>query len=312
MANEIYIPFINPIKFVEEGLTNLPQYATKGFDDYVYNEQIKPWEQQKGYCQLFSQNDLIKLQFHASFSPMEVSLIDDNAEAAISLSANPLLRNTYNTNLFVYEVGVALSSVPVGCYRLKLQAGNPVQKVLISEPIHVIDDIANTILFEYNNSSYYGDVLFETGVVMSIRVAGGFGKYLPKSKDVLYEDQVLNQTILSSRPYRQFKLFVNDGEGIPGWMIEKLNWIMGCNNILIDGKPFAKADGANWEIKEEDGYPMAGYAIDVRESITRNSKIFSSTGNTNKKILLVGNIESKGFGNMSNATNNVIQITEYE
>lgn len=306
---KLIIPFLNPIKFVIDGNTNLPQYATKHFDDFIFQEQILDWEQPTNYCIKYSTSDIIKLQFHCDSDPVVLIVLDENNEVVTTSTLNWILRNKYDTSMFVYEASISLNSFTAGRYRIKLEVGTA---VAISEWIQVLDDISNTILLEYNNTKFYGNVMFETGIVFGFRVEGSIGKMIPKSKDSLYEDEVLNQTILNSRPFRLFKLSIGGTFGIPDWVADRLNWILGCNNIAIDGKYFCKSDGANLEPKEEENYPLRGYLIDMRESIRRDSFILQGTVNTNKKLVIISNIDSKGFGNLANASNDVVSIIDIE
>jgi len=142
MAN-IYIPYLNPIRFVEEGKTNLPQYSTKQFDDFLFAQQQYDWEQPTNYCQKFYVNDILKLQFQADVDPLQLSIVNSDDDIVSTFTANPILRSQYNPTLFVYEVAINLSTLAVGCYKIKLEIGSPVTKTLISENIEIIDDIEN-------------------------------------------------------------------------------------------------------------------------------------------------------------------------
>lgn len=312
MANVIYIPKANPLKFVEKDLTNPSKYATKHLDDFRYADQIQPWETKADYLQKFTTADIIRLQLHANYSPIQVTVFDCDGIAKLSFTASSVLRNKYQTDMFVYDVAINLSTLDAGQYEVQIEAGSPVQKTLISEPIEILESPEGTILIEYSNDTFKDDVIYETGIEFGFRVEASFGKLAPKSKDVLYEDQVMNQVLLSSRPFTQSTFVVGGTFGVPAWVIEKLNFILSCSNTKYDGKYYVKADGANWESKTEENYPMASYSIELRESLHRPSKVFSSTGDSNKKLLLIGNIESKGFGNLAASTGNIIQITDIE
>jgi hypothetical protein len=122
-------------------------------------------------------------------------------------------------------------------------------------------NIKNTLFFEYENSSFYEDVIFETGIKFGLRVPGFLLYDEPGSQDVVYDDQDLNNTILSSQHFRNFKLFVGAPAGIPAWQIDRLDRIIGCDNFSIDGKYFSKPSGAKWEKSEQDNYPMQGWTI---------------------------------------------------
>lgn len=308
MAN-IYFPILNPLKFVDENRATTNQYASKHFDEFLYTEQRNEWEQDVVYCSKWGQNDILKLQFQTDSDPVSIEIKNENGDVVYSNSLNYLLRNKYNSNLFIFETSISLNTFAVGCYKAYITCDNV---VLESENFEVIANIDNTVLIEYWNSKFYGNVLFETGIKFGIRVEGLIGVMNPKSKDAMYEDQVLNQTMITSRPYRLFKLSIGGTFGVPLWIIDKLNWAFGCNNVTIDGKFFTKNEGANFEQKEEESYPLRGYNLDVRETLRRDSLVVSTTSNPNNKIVIIGNIEAKAFGDTFNPNQNLIQIVSVE
>lgn len=312
--NTIYVPIINPVKFVNIARANLQQYYTKQFDLFLYAEQIYNFQEKVSYFQKIFQGDQISLQFSSNLSPVQVDVINSDGNAVLPFTALQVRRNTYDPDYYIYEADINTSPLTEGCYSLQVTVGSAYPIILVSEIFVITTDITNTLLFEYSNTTYHEDVLFETGIKFSMRVPGIISGYTPGAKDVVYEDQVLNETLLSSRTFRNFKLFVGGAEGIPDWMIDKLNRVMGCDTVMIDGKFFTKAEGAKWEQKSEDTYPMNGWTLDLRETINRNSVIYQSGQiDSNKKLLVVHNIESKGFGDVSGqGNNNVVPIVELE
>lgn len=312
--NTIYVPLINPMKFVNVARTNLAQYFTKQFDQYLFYEQLYDFEEKVNYFQRIFKGDTISLQFSSNFSPIQIDVINKYGNSVLTFVALQVRRNTYDPDYYIYEAVINTSALEEGCYSMQVTAGTTQPILLISEIFIITTDITNTLYFEYSNSVYHEDVLFETGIKFSMRVPGIIAGYTPGAKDVIYEDQILNNTLLSSRAYRNFKLFIGNSEGIPDWIIDKLNRVLSCDRVSIDGKLFCKADGAKWEEKPEENYAMAGWTIDLRESINRYSLIYQvGTIDANKKLLVVHNVESKGFGDVSgNGNNNVVPIVELE
>jgi hypothetical protein len=313
MANRLLIPFLNATKWVQMDPALFPQYAKKQFDEALFVEQFYTGQQQTCYPQKISIYDVYSYQFESNYDPLAIQIIDKDGAVYLDLPLQRVRRNTYQPDYYIYEVDINFTSLTPGFYWMKLVTGVTGMPSFISEPIRIINNIDSTVLIEYANSSYYGDVVWETGITMSFRVEGAIWRFNPASKDVLYEDQVLNETILSSQPYRTFTLFIGNQFGVPDWLIDKVNRILGCDNLRIDGKFFSKAEGAKWEKKEEDDYPMSGWSIELREQLNRNSAIFDNESPDNKKLLVVHNIESKGFGDLSlNAGSNIITITDLE
>ncbi len=113
------------------------------------------------------------------------------------------------------------------------------------------------ILYFWKNENYryYNDIIFETGFPPSLRVLGKIKYKSPASRDTIYEDQVLNQSILNSVPFRIWELTIGGSSGIPDYLIDKVNRILGCSNLLIDGRLFTKSEGAKLEERALEDYP---------------------------------------------------------
>jgi hypothetical protein len=67
MANEIYIPFLCPIRFYEVDAEQQGQYLTKHFDNDWTSEQLKSFETPVFYKQKWQTNDSTFLQFESKF-----------------------------------------------------------------------------------------------------------------------------------------------------------------------------------------------------------------------------------------------------
>lgn len=305
MANFLYIPELNPVKLVDMSPTVLPQYLSKMLEDYRYADTLREFQEQVFYSQKYQTSDVIYLQFESNFDPIQVQLIDENGAVRVSLNATQKLLNIYQAGFYVYEATISLASIPPGLYYVKVLAGS---KTLISEPICVQTTHEKTILFEYWNTKYHQDVIFETGIHFSFRCEAMIGFLNPGNQEVVYEDQKLNPTVISSRPFSSFKLWIGSERGIPDWVIKKMNYIWSCNSVLLDGHSYAKNSDAKLEIKEEDGYPMRGLAFDIREGINRGSKIISPDVDTTKKISVAYQMDSRIFGDLTNPGSNLVPL----
>lgn len=314
-ANIISLPFLNPVKFVEMDYENIAAYLTKHFDDFLMSERTADYTfmHQTCYAQKWQTTDICYFQFESNYSPINISLIDINGQVVGStLVLSNVVANKFEPGKYVFEGAYSFADIPEGFYYFKMTTGSPILKTFISWPLHVKAVHENTCYLEYSNSRYHGDVIFETGIVFGLRVEAMLGNFKPGGKRDIYEDEKLNPTVLKATPFRQFDFIIGGYFGIPEDMIDKLNWIWSCNNVTIDGKSFA-ADESVIEPKGDLDYPLKGVVMKVREGINRGSKIVSTEGSTEQKLLVVYNIESKLFGDISAAgANNTISIKSLE
>jgi hypothetical protein len=313
MANEIYLPFLNPIRFVELDPVQLPQYLTKHFDDYWFKEQLQPYETVVDFKQRYQTNDTIYLQFEANFAAIQMQVIDCEQNVLLTQSATQVRENKYMAGYYVYELTLSLATFPEGTIYLKLNLGLG-SKLMISEPIEVAETWPNTILFQYNNSKYHGDVIFETGIVFGFRCEAVIEEYEPGAERTSYRDQKLNPTTLKVRPFDSFTLVAGHRTGIPAWVAKKMNWIWSCDNVLLDGKSFAVLDDGKLEDEEiHKQYPMKHWALKIQEGINRASKIVGIDVNPNKKLMIVYQIDGTVFGDLSaQAGSNLVPILSSE
>jgi hypothetical protein len=313
MANIINIPFLNPVRFVDLDPVELPQFQTKHFDDYWFKEQLQDYETVIDFKQKFQTSDTIYLQFEANFASIQLQVIDCEQNVLLSQAATQVRANKYLPGYYVYEITLSLAAFDPGTIWLKLSLGLG-SKFCISEPIQIAESWPNTILFQYNHSKYHGDVIFETGIVFGFRCEGVIRRLDPASERTFYRDQKLNPTTLKVRPFRAFELGIGHLTGIPDWMIDKMDWIWSCDNVLSDGKSFAVLEDSKFEDQEiHKQYPLRHWTLKIQEGINRASKIVGVDVNPNKKLFVVYQIDGTVFGDLSaQAGSNLVPITSSE
>ena len=300
--NFLYIPFVNPIRFYEVGVTALPKYNVKQFDDYRFEDRLLPWQSTELYEQVWQVDDIINLQFESTFDPIIISLVNDAGTAVITLPALIGLANKFLPNTFSFEVAMALSSAPAGCYQVKIVAGTgSSQKTYLSGHQYISSmPIANSLCLEYYNSRFHQDVVFETGIKFQYRIFGHLGFLDPGRKDELYRDERWNPALLNSRTTRQFPVFFGNERGITDDEIDLLNRIWSCDNVTIDKKAFGIADNGKFEFTGETDYSKRGLKLLLEEGINRNSRAFTITADTTKKLVTTIIVDASVFGDTSN------------
>lgn len=289
----------------------MPQVNSKHISDFPFEDTILPWQQQTSFRQVYQTNDSIRLQLRSDTGPITWELVKCGGVIQSTDNFDQVLENADVPGEFIYQADIDLGSVPAGYYQLKIVVGSPAQVTLVSEIIEISDTIENSLLLSYRNSSFKDDIVFETGFSPSIRIKGAIFYKEPGSKDVVYEDQVLNETMIDSKSFDLYELQLTDELGIPDWLIRKLNIILGCDELIVDGRFYAKAEGAKLEQIQFDGYPMRGWKIDLREQLNRRAKYFSSVGDTLQGLAVILNTDSKGFVD-DETGGSVYQITDIQ
>jgi len=313
MGNQIYIPMLNPIRFVELDPVELPQFLTRHFDDYWFKEQLQSYETVVDYKQKYQTSDAIPLQFEANFAAIQMQVIDCDQNVLLTQSAIQMRANKYMPGWYVYEITLSLAVFSPGTIYLKLNLGLG-SKFMISEPIQVAEKWPNTVLFQYSNSKYHGDVIFETGIVFNYRCEAVIRRLNPSSERTFYRDQKLNPTQLKVRPFRVWELGIGYLFGIPDTVIDIMNWIWSCDNVLLDGKSFAVLDDSKFEDQEiHKQYPLRHWTLAIQEGINRASKIVGVDVNPNKKLFITYQIDGTIWGDLSaQAGSNLVPVNSTE
>lgn len=320
MANNfLTIPELNPIVLYETVRENLPKYFTKFLGDFMFSERQYAWQQRSDYTQVWQTTDIINLQFESTFDPIIVKLIDKNGDAVITLPALIGMPNKFQPGTFAFEVKMSLAGLEAGCYFLQVELGSsgPEQKILISNRQYISDvQIENSILIEYYNSMFHGDVIFETGIKFQFRVQGHFGFLKKVRKDDVYRDEKYTSTLLSSKGAKQWPVYFGDEYGLPDEIINLIDEIWGCDNVRIDGKSFGISDGNEPEfitVDDTNDYPKRGMKLIVEEGINRNSKAFAIDIDTTKKLAATVIVDAAVFGDTSNqGSSNTVPVHNVE
>jgi hypothetical protein len=181
-------------------------------------------------------------------------------------------------SFYIRQVEIDLTPFPAGLYYLQRTAAGV---VTVSEPFEIkeapgsgelfLDDPDPTLYIEFSHYEPYNGIKFQSPFSPAIRVPGILKLKTLGSKDTIYEDQLLNQTMITSIPFRVFDFILGGHKGVPPWFVDKINRIFGCSSVSIDGRLYTKNDSASFESAELAGYPMAGYAIELREKLNQDS-----------------------------------------
>lgn len=311
MSSQLYYPILNPLQAVDvTPAQDTTVYATRHIDDFLYSDQIYRFQNKIPFLQPFVSKDPLRIQVESNYAPIRMDLEDQygRIQTGFSVTMTQARANKYQPGFYVYEANISLQGLGCGPWRYRITPAGDVTKQLKTEWFQIINDPYGTIAIDYYNSSYHGDVIFETGIQFRLRVPGFIVYNDPGTKLVAYENQPLNQTIVSARKFRQATFFLGDGSGVPPWMMDKVAASYTCDNWSLDLKPFAIVDG-KVTVNNDPDMLLAGYNFNIREGLNRQSKIVSGDQDPNKKITIIYNIDGRLFSDVSaNAGETVIQI----
>lgn len=311
MANLIYIPYGNPVRFYEYDKVPLPQYESRHIDDYIFRDQLMDWNTRADYKQKWLKADSFPLQFESTFSGIQIQVIDCEENVLLTQTATQVRKNLKIPDMYVYQSTISWDDFDPGTYFIKLTLGGT--KIMISEPQEVFLSLPNSLLFQWSNSKFHGDIVFETGITMKVRFEGCLLPDNPGNERTGYIDQRYNPTTLKSIPYRTYNLIIEKDFGAPAWVGDMLNWIFSCDNVTIDGKPYAITD-ANIESDQLDPqYPMKTYSVKVQDGINRSSKIVGVDVDPNRRLLITHVIDATIFHDVyADAGSNLIIVEGIE
>jgi len=312
MANFTKIPFLTPIKFV-------PATATPGKnfdDDWAYN-QIKRWENKACFKQKWQFGDETKLQVTSTILPDKLKVYNKAGQIVNDFEWIPIAVSGTTAGT-VYELTLQLDTgipgaLPSGIYWLyqEVTNGGSYLAKFISEPIDLRAVHNNTSIIEYTNSENTQDVYFgATEIIYNARIEAQVCEFLPESETSDYIDQVHNAQILSATPFRNFKLLIGNAPGVADYIADLLNRIFCLDSVRINGKLFTKVSGAKWEPQRTKGYPLAGWAIDITETITLSSLEYNDVDPLLPGVVTAYDINESLYGGTTGTDLHIIDIEQ--
>lgn len=303
MANTLYDSYLNPVKFQPLDNVQLPQYVSRFMDDWQFRRTIQPWQQKVCFYQPWGQYDSIRLQYTSNFNPITIRLYNEEGQLMHTQAFTTHQQDELRPTFYIRQIQIDLSGFPPGKYFFTRDAAGA---ITYSEPFEIIDAedsglicLENqdpTFYIEYKHYEPYQGIKFFTGIEMTIRVPGIIEYKNPASKDNVYEDQLLNQTMINSVPFRLFDHIIGGNYGVPPYFIDKIARIYGCSDLKMDGGLYTKNEGAEFEPVILENYPMRSYKIEMREKLNRDSLIIENDTVIEGIAAAALMIDNKGFG----------------
>lgn len=307
MANNAYISYMNPVKLVELDPADIPQYISRHMDTWLFADTIRNYEQPVTYYNKWLLDDAIRQQIKTNYTPVILKLKKCDGQEVYSQNFDTKQQDADRPGTYLRQSDLDLSTFGPGYYYLQINIGSE-PFVLVSEPFEIATEAPNTVLVEYSHFEKYGGLYFQSPFNPSIRLPAVLKYNDTASKDIIYEDEPLSETMLKSTPYRVWDFKLGGARGVPPWLADKVKRIFGCSSLRIDGRYYTKSDGAKWERFEQENYPMQGWQIQLREAFNRDEIIYENDAE-NFGIAAAGLIVStKGFGINDNSGNDYLEI----
>jgi hypothetical protein len=308
MNPQIYISHANGMRFVEVDRIQPEQYESRHMDDYSLEERLHDWMTRIQYAHKWTVNDAIPLQFESNFGGIQIDVVDCEGNVYLTQAASQKLQNAKLAGFFVYENTISWASFDAGTYFVKLTCGGTTQ--LISHPQEVFESLPNSLLFQWNNSKFQHDMIYETGITPCARFDNSVLIWDSAGNSrTSYIDQTYNATTLKSTPYRIYNLLIEQREGAPDYVGDMLNYIFSCDNVTIDGKQYAIVDGNIESNLLDNQYQLRGYSVKVQEGLNRFSKIVGVSVDPNKRLLVTHVLDATIYSDIyADAGSNLITI----
>lgn len=302
MANTLYDSFMNPVKFHQLDNIQPSNYVSRFMDDWAFRRTIQPWSQRTCFYQPWGNVDQVCLQYTSNFGPIVLRMYDENGLLVLTQSFVSVSQDELRPTFFIRQIQTNLNPYSPGKYFFTRDAAGA---ITYSEPFEIFDledsgiEIENphpTLYLEYSHYEPTGGLKFFTPFAPKIRIPGILEYKSPGSKDNVYEDQLLNQTLVNSVPFRIWQLILGGQYGVPPWFIDKVARILSCSNLSIDGRLYTKNENSNFEPVILENYPMAGWSIDLREKLNRDSQIIENDVVIEGIAAAAIMMDNKGFG----------------
>lgn len=309
--NIVDISILSPFQWTKEGYSNPIPYNTKYRDDWQYPDTIGEFYERKDYLQPWESSDIPPFQILSNYAPHQLELYSCDGRQVDTFVLAYKASSIEVIGQKVYEAFVALNTYDEGVYQFKMKCGSPVLETYVTNWFELKTKHESTILFEVKHDENDYDMVFETGIVTKLRVYGEIREFQPGADRTVFIDQPRNIVQLSGKSFSTEKLIIGDSFGVPDYMIEKINNLFLCSEVLIDAKQWVGNEGARFEAKREELYPMSGWAFEIRPAKSSTKKRFVADGTQGSPTSVVYNIQQKGFGTITGpASSNIIQIQE--
>lgn len=226
------------------------------------------------FYQPFNKTDELRLQFDSSFDTTNVLKLKKVSDDSIIITDNAIEVDDKDT-FKIYEYEFDLSGVTEGEYYIEVSGTDADTSTFIvkSEPLSIKADHCGSVLIEYaNNESAYG-IEYSTAIEFQIRVPARFFKTANTSETEPFTDSGGRRSKIYDEITKARVLEIGNKDypnGIPQWMIEKVNIALGHDYCNINGRNVSSENKLNHEYTGKFLWASPNAVIHLEESDLRN------------------------------------------
>lgn len=263
---------LNPIRFIDlKSNIDWPEiYNSRPFDLETYKQSIFDFQTNRCFFQKYQTNDKARVQIWSDFLPSCKIYNTSTGLNYVVPVTNMGLSFLPDLTFSVYEMEFDFSLYGEGLLYVEVKYTDAIEFVYLSEPIDIKETWINTVLFEVSNDENAFSIIFQHNpdnlldkFKIVSRVEAIIDNFTPKADRIVYNDQIRNNTLLWGTPFREFRLNIGGRAGISDWLIDKINRMLACNEVSIDGEFYTASEGADWEPNRGEDYPLAGWRINI-------------------------------------------------
>jgi|SRR5215211_717691 len=297
-----------PLTFRPANPVVIPQYMSKQMDKYKHTDIVPPHITNKLFIQPWQLSDTIRLQYKIDFGPIYLNQYNCKGGRIGSKMFEQKQQDTYNSKMFIWEVDYPLLNSEEGLGYFTLGLGNTNIEYFHSEPCSIYVSQENTLLVQFWHNKFKEGIFFETGIKPELRIPGEI-KFNPESSSFGFIDQSYSVKLIYDIAYRKLTLKIGVKTGVPDNFIDKINRVIGCNNLWIDGIQYSKGEGSKLEATEYTNYSLRWWEIDLYEYENKYADNYTNEVIKTTRATILINVDTAGFGTSSGG---IVTISDVE
>lgn len=277
---QILIPKTNPVKYVPYKL-DVSNDSIRLDDRYNFDFLPSEKEGKVPYAQKWRKSIPIRQQIwtqNIAILYMKLVKCDGTLIATLYPNAGSLIGYlvngvAWNINKFDYDT----STMDETEFYIILHYGQTEETIIkkISEKQQVLDPENRNeemIVFKYTHTFNEYNTIFKTSYNSYYEQTFYFcveGRTYDKNPEGIFtefDDQKLDHTLLSAKPFDTWKFMIGGQNAVPEWVGSTLNMIRSCNTVFVDAYQVSFFE--KWEKRDNKNYRKYWYSIRYAKSNT--------------------------------------------